>query len=78
MMSFWQELNQCYNDEWKCPRDSTKIMKKEENEQTYLFLAGLNKEFDEMRSRILGKNRFQHSLRFFFNARREEPRRKVM
>ncbi|KAK5819583.1 hypothetical protein PVK06_024596 [Gossypium arboreum] len=55
MMSLWQELDQCYNDEWECPEDGVKAMKKEENERAYLFLAGLNKEFYEVRSRILGK-----------------------
>nr|KJB60833.1 hypothetical protein B456_009G327600 [Gossypium raimondii] len=33
MMSLWQELDQCYNDEWECPRDGVKAMKKEENER---------------------------------------------
>ncbi|XP_075088312.1 uncharacterized protein LOC142170326 [Nicotiana tabacum] len=55
MVSLWQELDQCYNDEWECPMDSVKAMKKEENERVYLFLAGLNQGFDEVRSRILEK-----------------------
>lgn len=37
MMSLWQELDLCYNDEWDCP--SVRYMKKEENGQVYLFIG---------------------------------------
>ncbi|XP_040950839.1 uncharacterized protein [Gossypium hirsutum] len=78
MMSLWQELDQCYNDEWECPGDGVKAMKKEENERAYLFLAGLNKEFDEVRSRILGKKPLPKLRDIFSEVRREETRRKVI
>ncbi|KAK5785059.1 hypothetical protein PVK06_039604 [Gossypium arboreum] len=78
MMSLWQELDQCYNDEWECPGDGVKAMKKEENERAYLFLAGLNKKFDEVISRILGKKPLPKLREFFSEVRREETRRKVM
>ena len=55
MVSLWQELDQCYNGEWDCPTNSVKIMKKEENDNVYLFLAGLNRDLDEVEARILGK-----------------------
>ena len=78
MVSLWQELEQCYNDEWECTGDSVKAMKKEESDRVYLFLAGLNKEFDEVRSRILSKNPLPTLRETFSEVRREETRRKVM
>ncbi|KAK3037954.1 hypothetical protein RJ639_030659 [Escallonia herrerae] len=33
IVSLWQELDQCYNDEWDCPSDSVKVMKKEWNKK---------------------------------------------
>lgn len=56
MVSLWQELDQCYNDEWECCVDSVKAKKKREESESVPFLAGLNREFAEVRSRILGKN----------------------
>ena len=55
-----------------------KAMKKEENERVYLFLTGLNQEFDELRSRILGKNPLPTLRETFSEIRREETRRNVM
>ena len=78
MVSLWQELDQCYNDEWECSMDSVKAKKKEENERVYLFLARLNREFDKVRSRILGKNPLPSLRETFSEVRREETRRKVM
>ncbi|XP_070057489.1 uncharacterized protein [Nicotiana tomentosiformis] len=78
MVSLWQELDQCYNDKWECPADSVKTRKMEENERVYLFLAGLNQEFNEVRSRILGKNPMPSLHETFSEIRREETRRKVM
>ena len=78
MVSLWQELDQCYNDEWDCPTDSVKIMKKEENDRVYLFLAGLNHDLDEVRAQILGKKLLPSLLEVFYEIRREETRRKVM
>ena len=78
MVSLWQELDQCYNDEMDCPIDSVKIMKKEENDCVYLFLAGLNHDLDEVRAQILGKKLLPSLLEVFYEIRREETRRKVM
>jgi len=78
MVSLWQELDQCYNDEWECSMDSVKAKKKEENERVYLFLARLNREFDKVRSRILGKNPLPSLRETFSEIRTEETGRKVM
>jgi len=53
-------------------------MKKEENERVFLFLAGLNQEFDELRSRILGKNPLPTLRETFSKIRQDETRRNVM
>ncbi|EXB74504.1 Copia protein [Morus notabilis] len=50
-----KELDLCYEDEWDCPTDSVRHKKIEENDRVYVFLAGLNKELDEVRGRILGR-----------------------
>ena len=55
-----------------------KIIKKEENDRVYLFLAGLNGDLDEVRVRILGKKPRPSLCETFFEIRREEIRRKVM
>ena len=78
MVSLWQELDQCYNDEWDCPTDSVKIMKKEENDRVYMFFPGLNRDLDEVGARILGKKLLPSLLEVFYEIRREETRRKVM
>ena len=28
MVTLWQELDQCYDDEWECPNDSTRHKRK--------------------------------------------------
>ncbi|KAK3025234.1 hypothetical protein RJ639_044582 [Escallonia herrerae] len=56
--------------------DSVKVMKKEECDLVYLFLAGLNRDFDEVRSRILGKIPLPSLCEAFSEIRREETRRK--
>nr|XP_016452871.1 PREDICTED: uncharacterized protein LOC107777375 [Nicotiana tabacum] len=78
MVSLWQELDQCYHDECDCPADSVKTRKGEENEKAYLFLAGLNRDFDEFRSPILGKNPLPSIRETLSEIRREESRGKVM
>lgn len=44
----------------------------------YLFLAGLNQDFDEVRSRILGKTPLASLREAFSKIRREETRKKIM
>ncbi|RVW79601.1 hypothetical protein CK203_049978 [Vitis vinifera] len=41
MVTLWQELDLCYEDEWDCPNDSVRHKKREENDRVYVFLAGL-------------------------------------
>ena len=55
IVTLWQELDLCYEDDWECPANSVKHKKREENERVYNFLTGLNQELDEVRGRILGR-----------------------
>lgn len=73
-----QELDQCYSDEWDCPTDSAKFLKKKESERVYLFLTGLDKIFDEVQSRILGRKPVSTLREAFLEIRREETRRRGM
>ena len=55
MVALWQELDQCYDDEWENPNDCARYMKREENDRVYMFLAGVNQSLDEVKGRILGR-----------------------
>lgn len=77
MVTLWQELDQCYEDDWKDPSDATKFQKREENDRVYMFLAGLNQELDEVRGRILGRKPLPSMREVFSEVRREESRRKI-
>ena len=78
MVTLWQELDLCYEDEWDCPNDSVRHKKREENDRVYVFLAGLNHNLDEVRGRILGRKPLPSIREVFSEVRREEARRKVM
>ena len=49
-----------------------------ENERVFEFLAGLNKELDDVRWRILGRDMLPSSREVFAEVRREESRQSAM
>ena len=56
MLTIWQELDHCYDDKWDCSNENVQLLlKREENDRVYMFLAGINKDLDEVRGRILGR-----------------------
>ena len=55
-----------------------RYMTRKEYDKVYLFLAGLNKELDEVRGRILGQKPLPSLREVFLEIRREESRRRVM
>ena len=55
MMALWQKLDLCYDDEGDYHNNSVKHMKREENDKVFVFLAGLNKDLDEVRERTPGQ-----------------------
>ncbi|KZV41971.1 hypothetical protein F511_19017 [Dorcoceras hygrometricum] len=78
MHALWQKLDLCYDDDWECKNDSVKYHKSNENDRVFVFLAGLNREFDEVRGRILGRMPLPSLSEVFAEVRREESRRRVM
>ena len=50
----WQWLDIFKDHDWNCPEYGIKYKKIIEKKRLYKFLLGLNKEFDEVRGRIMG------------------------
>ncbi|XP_031263274.1 uncharacterized protein LOC116121458 [Pistacia vera] len=78
LAKLWQELDLFYEANWSCSQDNLKYTKMLEKERVFEFLAGLNKELDEVRGRVLGKESLPSIREVFAEVRREESRRKVM
>ena len=55
-----------------------RFKKKMENERVFEFLAGLNRELDDVRSRVLSRWSLPSIREVFSKVQREESRRKVM
>ena len=53
MLGLWQDLDLNCEEEWEFMGDSVCFKKKMENERVFKFLAGLNRELDDIRSRVL-------------------------
>ncbi|RVW83721.1 Retrovirus-related Pol polyprotein from transposon RE1 [Vitis vinifera] len=62
----------------ECTGDSVRSKKKMENERVFEILAGLNRELDDVRSRVLSRRSLPSVREVFFEVRREENRRRVM
>uniref|UniRef100_A0A1S8ADA3 Uncharacterized protein n=1 Tax=Citrus limon TaxID=2708 RepID=A0A1S8ADA3_CITLI len=78
MMAVWQELDLFEDEQWENSNDSARYKEKVERGRVFVFLAGLNKELDEVRGRILGKKPLPTIREVFSEVRREEARRQVM
>ena len=53
-------------------------MKREENDQVYMFLAGVSHNLDEVKGRILGRKPLQSIREVFSKVRQEECRKRIM
>ncbi|KAI5434139.1 hypothetical protein KIW84_021124 [Lathyrus oleraceus] len=53
LLTLWQELDLCYDDNWRCTEDSVLFLKRQENDRVFMFLARLNKDLDEVRGSAL-------------------------
>ena len=62
----------------KTAEDGRNHKKTVEDNRIYKFLAGLNVEFDDVRSRILGRRPLLSISEVFSEVRREKSRRNVM
>ncbi|CAJ2662733.1 unnamed protein product [Trifolium pratense] len=78
LLTLWQELDLCYDDNWKCAEDSVLFLKRQENDRVFMFLAGLNKDLDEVRGRVLGKVPLPTLRETFAEIKREEARQGIM
>ena len=78
MLGLWQDLDLNCEEEWECTGDSVRFKKKMENERVFEFLAGLNRELDDVKSKVLSCRPLPSIQEVFFEVRCEESRRKVM
>ena len=65
----WQDLDLNYEEEWECTGDSVRFKKKMENERVFEFLTGLNRELDDVRSRVLSRRSLPSIREVFFEVR---------
>ena len=77
LTKIWQELDLFEPNDW-CGECAGKYVKLVEKTRTYDFLAGLNKDLDEVRGRIIGIRPLPQIEEVFAAVRREESRRKIM
>ncbi|GMI75189.1 hypothetical protein HRI_001188200 [Hibiscus trionum] len=73
-----QELDMYYEVDWGEGLEHTKFMSHLNKERLYEFLAGLNRDLDEVRGRILGRTPLPTIGEAFAEVRREENRHRVM
>lgn len=78
LKTLWQEIDMFSDYEWSCAKDRALFQKMVEKERVFEFLVGLNKELDEVRGRILGRDPLPSTREVFAEVRREESRRTVM
>ena len=55
MLGLWQVLDLSCEEEWECMKDNVRFKKKMENKRVFEFLTGLNRELDDVRSRVLSR-----------------------
>ena len=75
---FWQELDLLNQEEWKCSTDAANKKRSLEIEHILLFLAALEPEFKDVRSRILGQTKLPLIREVYAEIRREESCNHVM
>ncbi|KAI5430515.1 hypothetical protein KIW84_034918 [Lathyrus oleraceus] len=78
LLTLWQELDLCYDDNWRCTEDSVLFLKRQENDRVFMFLVGLNKDLDDVRGRVLRKVPLPTLREIFAEIRREEARQGIM
>ena len=78
MLGLWQELDLSCKEEWECTSDNVWLKKKMKNERVFEFLAGLNCELDNVRSRVFNRRSLPSIWEVISEVRHKESRRKVM
>lgn len=77
LTKLWQELDLFEPNDW-CSDCVGKYAKLVEKTRTFDFLAGLNKDLDEVRGRMIGMRPLPQIEEVLAEVRREEIRRKIM
>ncbi|RVW86324.1 Retrovirus-related Pol polyprotein from transposon TNT 1-94 [Vitis vinifera] len=78
MLGLWQDLDLSCEEEWEYTGDSVRFKKKMENERVFEFLAGLNRELDDVRSRVLNRRSLPSIREVFSEVQQKESMRRVM
>ncbi|XP_073152035.1 uncharacterized protein [Henckelia pumila] len=78
LQDLWQELDLFLDNTPTCADCSVKVRQNLEKECVFDFLAGLNRELDDVRGRVVAREPFPSLEDAFADVRREEMRRKVM
>ncbi|KAF3772767.1 hypothetical protein EJ110_NYTH56999 [Nymphaea thermarum] len=74
----WEELDYHVSDEWNCGLDHSLHWEKEWMDHTFLFLGGLQDEFEPIRSQILNGDDIPGIEEVYARVESEEQRRLVM
>ncbi|RVX05180.1 hypothetical protein CK203_020210 [Vitis vinifera] len=78
MLGLWQDLDLNCEEEWECMGHSVRFKKKMENERVFEFLVGLNRELDDIKSRVLSRRPLPSIREVFSEVWQEESKRRVM
>lgn len=78
LRKLWQEVDMFHSASWKNPADALLFKQIVQKDRIYDFLAGLTKDLDDVRGRLLGLRPLPSLDEIFAEVRREEHRRRVM
>ncbi|XP_073152996.1 uncharacterized protein [Henckelia pumila] len=78
LQDLWQKLDLFLGNTPTCADCSVKVRQNLEKERAFDFLAGLNRELDDVRGRVVAREPFPSPEDAFAEVRREDMRRKVM
>lgn len=78
IQDIWQELDLFINETPSCAECAVKLRSIIEKERVFDFLAGLNRNLDDVRWHLVARDSFPYPEDAFAEVRREEMRRKVM
>ncbi|KAF3772203.1 hypothetical protein EJ110_NYTH58154 [Nymphaea thermarum] len=78
LKSKWEEFDYYSDDTWDCPQDQVRHVAKEWDNRVFLFLAGLNDDFEGIRSQILNSDGLPNIEDVYSRVEAEEQRRLVI
>ncbi|KAF3779043.1 hypothetical protein EJ110_NYTH34973 [Nymphaea thermarum] len=78
LKSKWEDLHYYSDDTWDCPQDQVPHLTKEWENMVFLFLGGLNEDFEGIRSQILNSNKLPSIEEVYSRVEAEEQRRLII